>query len=157
MQFDAGAAEKVRTPIGEFTAVKIGLSVFDDRNQPVGRNIAIWISEDARRLPVKLTADLPVGNFELLLREARFVRPRFDQRQREAVGLVDPLLDAAEPGALQHPHHLVRPVLVRALGPDRLAFARTSRRATRRECGRAGARAATRCISTRDSAAFHSA
>ena len=46
--------------------------MFDNRNQPVGRNIAIWISEDARRLPVKLTADLPVGNFELLLREARF-------------------------------------------------------------------------------------
>ena len=72
MQFDAGAAEKVRTPIGERTAVKIRLSVFDDQNQPVGRNIAIWMSDDARRLPVKLTADLPVGSFNLLLREARF-------------------------------------------------------------------------------------
>jgi Protein of unknown function (DUF3108) len=72
VRFDAGAAEKVRTPIGEFSAVKVSLSVFDNRNQPVGRNVAIWISEDARRLPVKLTADLPVGNFELLLRDARF-------------------------------------------------------------------------------------
>ena len=52
--------------------MKVRLSVFDDRNQPVGRNVAIWISEDARRLPVKLTADLAVGNFELLLRDARF-------------------------------------------------------------------------------------
>jgi hypothetical protein len=71
VRFDAGAAEKVRTPIGEFSAVKVSLSVFDNRNQPVGRNVAIWISEDARRLPVKLTADLPFGNFELLLRDVK--------------------------------------------------------------------------------------
>ena len=71
VRFEAGAAEKVRTPIGEFTAVKVSLSVFDNRNQPVGKNIAIWMSADARRLPVKLAADLPVGNFELLLREAK--------------------------------------------------------------------------------------
>lgn len=71
VQFDAGAVEKVRTPIGERSAIKIRLTVTDDRNQPVGKNIAIWISDDPRRLPLKLTADLPVGSFNLLLREAK--------------------------------------------------------------------------------------
>jgi hypothetical protein len=71
VQFDTRAAEKVRTPIGEQTAWKIRLSVFDGKNKAVGKNVAIWISEDARRLPVKLTADLPVGSFNLLLREAK--------------------------------------------------------------------------------------
>jgi hypothetical protein len=71
VQFDVGAAEKVRTPMGEQSALKVRLSVSDDKNRPVGKNVAIWISEDARHLPVKLTADLPVGSFNLLLREAK--------------------------------------------------------------------------------------
>ncbi len=33
--------------------------------------MAVWISTDARRLPVRLQADLPVGNFNLVLREVR--------------------------------------------------------------------------------------
>jgi hypothetical protein len=71
VRFDAGAVEKVRAPIGERPAMKVRLSVTDDKNQPVGKNVAIWISDDPRRLPIKLTADLPVGSFNLLLREAK--------------------------------------------------------------------------------------
>jgi hypothetical protein len=71
VQFEAGVMEKVRAPIGERQAIKIRLSVTDDKNQPVGKNVAIWISDDPKHLPVKLTADLPVGSFNLLLREAR--------------------------------------------------------------------------------------
>ena len=71
VQFEAGGSEKIRTPRGDQAAMKIRLSVFDDRNQPVGKNIAIWLSDDARRLPVKLQADLPVGSFNLVLREVR--------------------------------------------------------------------------------------
>ena len=71
VQFDAGASEKVRTPRGDQAAVKIRLSVFDDKAKPVGKNVFIWISEDERRLPVKLQADLPVGSFNLLLREVK--------------------------------------------------------------------------------------
>ena len=71
VQFEAGGSEKIRTPRGDQEVMKIRLSVFDDRNQPVGKNIAIWLSDDARRLPVKLQADLPVGSFNLVLREVR--------------------------------------------------------------------------------------
>jgi hypothetical protein len=71
VQFDVGASEKVRTPMGDQQALKVRLSVFDGKNQPAGKNVAIWVSEDARHLPVKLQADLPVGSFNLLLREAK--------------------------------------------------------------------------------------
>ncbi len=71
VQFDVGASEKVRTPMGDQQALKVRLSVFDGKNHPAGKNVAIWMSEDARHLPVKLQADLPVGSFNLLLREAR--------------------------------------------------------------------------------------
>jgi hypothetical protein len=39
--------------------------------QAVGKNLAIWIADDAQRLPLKLQADLAVGGFVLLLRDAR--------------------------------------------------------------------------------------
>jgi hypothetical protein len=71
VQFEAAGLERVRAPIGERSALKVRLSIFDDKNRPVGKNIAIWLSDDPRHLPVKLTADLPVGSFNLLLREAK--------------------------------------------------------------------------------------
>jgi Tfp pilus assembly protein PilE len=71
VQFDAGASEKVRTPKGDQAALKIRLSVSDDKAKSVGKNVFIWISEDERRLPVKLQADLPVGSFNLLLRDVK--------------------------------------------------------------------------------------
>src|SRR6185369_3947803 len=46
---------------------------------------------------------------------------RFDQRHGKPVRRIDPLLDLSEPRPLQYPHHLVGPVLVGTLGPDRLA------------------------------------
>ena len=67
----AAAAERVRTPMGEMIAWKVRPTVVDDKNRPVGRNMAIWLSDDARRLPVKFQAELPVGTFNLILREAR--------------------------------------------------------------------------------------
>ena len=57
--------------LGEVTAWKVRPTVFDEKNKPVGRNMAIWMSDDARRLPVKFQAELPVGSFNLVLREAR--------------------------------------------------------------------------------------
>jgi hypothetical protein len=69
--FDVGGLEQVKTPIGQQSAWRVKLSVFDDKSKPVGRNIAIWMSDDARRLPVKLQAELPVGSFNLTLREVR--------------------------------------------------------------------------------------
>jgi hypothetical protein len=40
-------------------------------NKQVGRNMAFWLPNDPRRLPVKRQADLAVGSFVMVLREAR--------------------------------------------------------------------------------------
>jgi hypothetical protein len=71
VQFDVGALESLKTPLGVQSAWRVRLSVFDDANKAIGKNVAIWMSDDARRLPLKLQADLPVGSFNLTLREAR--------------------------------------------------------------------------------------
>lgn len=66
-----GAPEKVHVPLGEFSAWNLTVGIVDAQAQPVWQNIALWISSDARRLPVKMQAELPVGQFVLALREAR--------------------------------------------------------------------------------------
>ena len=66
-----GAPEQVRVPAGEFSAWPLTAEILDAQNQAVWKNIAVWISNDARRLPVRLQAELPVGHFVLSLREAR--------------------------------------------------------------------------------------
>jgi hypothetical protein len=70
-QFDTGALERVKTRLGEQNAWRVRLSLIDAKGQPVGRNTAIWIADDQRRLPLKLQADLAVGSFVLVLRDVR--------------------------------------------------------------------------------------
>jgi hypothetical protein len=65
-----GALDKVRVPLGEFSAWRVDATIVDDQGQVIWKNIGLWISNDARRLPVKMQADLPVGQFLLALREA---------------------------------------------------------------------------------------
>jgi len=71
VQVDVGTLERVRTGLGDMNACKVKPSVFNAQGQPIGRNTAIWLSEDPRRLPVKFQAELPVGSFNLVLREAK--------------------------------------------------------------------------------------
>ena len=70
-QFDVGAVERVSAPIGDRNAWRVKIALFDDQNRPIGRNLGIWLSDDPHRWPVKVQADLPVGSFNLLLRDAR--------------------------------------------------------------------------------------
>jgi hypothetical protein len=70
-QFDVGALENVRVPIGEMRAWKIAAALVDANGHAVGRNMAIWIADNERRWPVKLQAELAVGSFTLALRDAR--------------------------------------------------------------------------------------
>lgn len=71
VSMQASNAERVRVPLGDIPAWKLGVRIVDAKGQPVGDNIGVWISNDARRLPVKMQADLPVGNFVLALRDAK--------------------------------------------------------------------------------------
>jgi hypothetical protein len=71
VQIDVEAAERVRTPIGEMPAWRLSPTVLDANQQPIGRRMTIWLSDDRRRLPLQLRAELPIGTFGLLLRDAR--------------------------------------------------------------------------------------
>lgn len=70
LQLEVAAPERVKVPLGVVNAWKVTPTVYDDRNRAVGRNIAIWLSDDPRRLPVKIQGGLAVGSFVLALREA---------------------------------------------------------------------------------------
>jgi hypothetical protein len=71
VQADAVGLEQVRVPLGSQEAWRVNVTILDVEGQPAASDAAVWISNDARRLPVKLQAKLPVGHFVLLLREAR--------------------------------------------------------------------------------------
>ena len=68
---DVGAPEQVRAPVGAQSAWKIMMLVFDQSNKQIGRNMAFCLQRPGRRLPIKLQADLAVGSFVMVLREAR--------------------------------------------------------------------------------------
>lgn len=68
VNFDVGAVESVKVPFGPMNAWNVRINITDANRQSVGSKIAVWLSNDARRLPVKLQADLPVGAFVLALR-----------------------------------------------------------------------------------------
>ena len=71
MQVDVTGPERVRTGFGEVSAWRLRPTITDEKHEQVGRDLGIWMSDDVRRLPVKLQADLGVGSFVLSLREAR--------------------------------------------------------------------------------------
>lgn len=71
VKFDVGAPAPVRVPLGQIDAWPLRISITDMAGQQAGQNVGAWISTDARRLPLKLQADLPVGDFALALRTAQ--------------------------------------------------------------------------------------
>ncbi|MGE3508011.1 MAG: DUF3108 domain-containing protein [Vicinamibacterales bacterium] len=70
VSLQASTTERVRVPMGEMNAWKLGVRIVGADGHQVGENVGVWISNDARRLPVKMQADLPVGTFMLALRDA---------------------------------------------------------------------------------------
>jgi hypothetical protein len=70
MTIDVVGQERLKTPVGETSAWKVVPVVADEKGDAAGRNMAIWISNDARRYPLKMQAELPLGTFVLSLRDA---------------------------------------------------------------------------------------
>jgi hypothetical protein len=66
-----GSRENVETGLGVRPAYRITPAVTEANGKPVGRGMALWISDDAQRFPLKLQIDLAVGSFDLVLREAK--------------------------------------------------------------------------------------
>jgi Protein of unknown function (DUF3108) len=63
--------EPVDTPLGRQNAWKLLPQALDSRGGPGNEQVTIWISDDTRRLPLRIDAKLDVGVFRLVLREAR--------------------------------------------------------------------------------------
>jgi hypothetical protein len=66
-----GPPERISVEAGDFDAARLGVTIRDEQGQDVWQDIAVWMTTGARRLPVKLQAKLPFGEFVLALREAR--------------------------------------------------------------------------------------
>jgi uncharacterized protein DUF3108 len=64
-----GRRERVQTGIGSLDAFRITPAIV--RGEEQARAMTMWISDDQRRLPVKLEAELPVGSFVLTLTSAK--------------------------------------------------------------------------------------
>jgi hypothetical protein len=63
-------SERVKVPLGEHDAWNLQVSITDAAGDPAANNVGVWISTDSRRLPLRLQAELPVGEFVLNLRQA---------------------------------------------------------------------------------------
>lgn len=61
--------ELVKTGIGTLSAWKITPTIVSAGSDSPGRGFALWVSDDARRLPLKMEAQLAVGSFNITLRE----------------------------------------------------------------------------------------
>ena len=66
-----GSRENIETGLGTRPAYRITLVATDAAGKPVGRGMALWISDDAQRFPLRLQTDLAVGSFDLVLRAAK--------------------------------------------------------------------------------------
>jgi len=66
---DIGAPETVDTGIGATLAYRITPHIVDPAGRPEPGRFAIWLSADARRVPVKFESEVVVGKFVALLRE----------------------------------------------------------------------------------------
>jgi hypothetical protein len=69
VQMQVGAPEPVKTGIGTITGVKI-VPVITGPDKTSPRGLALWLSDDARRLPLKMEAQLLVGKFTVTLQKA---------------------------------------------------------------------------------------
>ena len=70
VQMQVGASEPVKTGLGTITGLRITPVITGpDKDSP--RGLSLWISDDARRLPLKMEAQLLVGKFTVTLRQVR--------------------------------------------------------------------------------------
>ena len=69
MKAAVSGQERIAVPFGQVDAWSVDLTITNEQGLPAAEDAAVWISNDERRLPIRLQANLPVGNFVLLLRD----------------------------------------------------------------------------------------
>jgi len=68
VQMQVAGLESLKTPLGTINALKIVPVITTTKGDPP-RGLSIWLSDDARRLPLKIEAQLAVGKFVVSLRK----------------------------------------------------------------------------------------
>jgi hypothetical protein len=71
VQMQVGAVEPIQTGIGTINGSRITPIVTPPAGVTAPRGVTMWISDDARRLPLKIEAQLAVGTFTVTLRSVR--------------------------------------------------------------------------------------
>lgn len=69
--FATSGPEKVSTRLGMLDAWKVNVTIVNEAKEPVGNDIVVWFTTDARHFPAKIQAQLPVGKFILTVREVQ--------------------------------------------------------------------------------------
>jgi hypothetical protein len=68
VRWQFASREAVTTPLGTRPAWRLVPTITDTQGKPVSTyRITLWLSDDARRIPLKIEAALPVGRFTLAL------------------------------------------------------------------------------------------
>ena len=71
LRVTVGGRESVKTGIGTLPAIKLTLNASEVNGKAAeASNLTLWLSDDARRIPLKYTAGLAVGSFQLTLAKA---------------------------------------------------------------------------------------
>ena len=70
VQMQVGSVEPIKTGLGTINGLKIVPVVTITKGTPP-RGLALWLSDDARRLPLKIEAQLAVGKFTVTLRSVK--------------------------------------------------------------------------------------
>ena len=72
LRLSVAGREQVRTGLGQLPALKITPQILEEDGRPATtRTLTLWMSDDARRLPLRMEVDLPVGSFALSLASAK--------------------------------------------------------------------------------------
>ncbi|MGE5816145.1 MAG: DUF3108 domain-containing protein [Acidobacteriota bacterium] len=70
----AGSRDTVECGLGAVQATRVDFQATDSKGEPVGRNMAVWLTGGRRQVPVQIRAELAVGSFRLVLRDAHGLR-----------------------------------------------------------------------------------
>jgi hypothetical protein len=65
------ALESVKAPAGTFQAWRLRAVPFNERGQPQGKPLLLWVSDTPSHVPVKLQSELAIGSFNLTLSNIR--------------------------------------------------------------------------------------
>ena len=71
VRISVGPRETIDSALGPRPAWRVTPNVLTGAGQMKGRTLRLWISDDPRRLPLRLEADMPVGRFVVNLIETR--------------------------------------------------------------------------------------